>query len=662
MGRLRSARNCFWTAFSIAMVVTISLVACGGGGGGGAGSGSVADPHQTTLDLGEEKVLLEDAVVDTAGATLVVDSPGDPLDGLEITIPEGSYSQATAFNVSYRPINGHSGNQYVDPVTPLITIENGGQYADKVLRVKIPVNIEDGYHYMAFYYDEATGRLEGIPELEHDATSITIATRHFSNVYVDRLVWDLFMDDDTIASDFQVKRDNWQIENIGTYLTPDGMCSGISIASLYYYHEKKKKENYPVLYGFYDEGLATTPLDDDDAIKLCSIAQWWDENSYNGFVHWYLLNRKKGDAWTYFMFIHSLLLTGDPQYVAISTPDKAVAHAMVVYKESGKCLYVADPNLPEDENVKIEFELTEGSQVGRFKPFESQWNTGSAKINFTEVSYIGTGALISWGDMENAWKDLDNDNVAWNRAEFPGLGQDYPEYRLMVIKGDGSQVPLTNGYKASSSPIRIKVDATDFTPRIHAWGSGINDSDTIEVDLEPGSNQVGLHIEARIHSDIENRDVWVWTDFKWFDIEYEPSAAPKDVTFRDHSDRWFVKLNFPEGQGDSYLFVPQDQLPHNVYGWGELVRVDLPNYPPDPAMWPEPSVPVKISFAGPSIRDWYLFPASNYWDPASRNTSTYWKNESGEMELRGDRYYWLYIYPDSGPYTLEIIQLKGTAD
>ncbi len=74
-----------------------------------------------------------------------------------------------------------------------------------------------------------------------------------------------------------------------------------------------------------------------------------------------------------------------------------------------------------------------------------------------------------------------------------------------------------------------------------------------------------------------------------------------------------------------------------MYGTGELVRIDLSDFPSDPAI--EPSVPVKISFEGLCIANWYLYPASNTWDPASRNTRTYWKNENGEMELRGDQYY-----------------------
>ncbi len=53
----------------------------------------------------------------------------------------------------------------------------------------------------------------------------------------------------------------------------------------------------------------------------------------------------------------------------------------------------------------------------------------------------------------------------------------------------------------------------------------------------------------------------ICTDYQWFDIDYEPAVAPTEVSFRDHSERWLVKLEFPEGQGDGCVFVAEDQLP-----------------------------------------------------------------------------------------------------
>jgi hypothetical protein len=44
--------------------------------------------------------------VDLAGGVISVEKPGDPLDGLEIEVPAGSYGEPRSFEVSYAPITG----------------------------------------------------------------------------------------------------------------------------------------------------------------------------------------------------------------------------------------------------------------------------------------------------------------------------------------------------------------------------------------------------------------------------------------------------------------------------------------------------------------------------------------------------------------------------
>ncbi len=143
------------------------------------------------------------------------------------------------------------------------------------------------------------------------------------------------------------------------------------------------------------------------------------------------------------------------------------------------------------------------------------------------------------------------------------------------------------------------------------------------------------------------------------------TVSPEDVetrvSFPDHSGRWTVTLTFPEGQGTGYRMVPEEEVGDSVYGWGELVEVELGGYPAAYYDWPEATVPVKLTLSGEAVSSWYLFPASNTRDPASRNTTAYWKDEAGPMSLRGDRYYWLYIYPESGAYSLEVLRIRGNA-
>lgn len=527
------------------IILPLILTGCDGGGGGGGSASS----NQVSLELGESTTI-GSAVVGANGLLMIVDTPDDPVDGLEIDVPQGAFQEETGFTVSHSPIISHSGNKNLDPVTPLITIETGGEYSDKIMTVKIPVTIEDGYHYMAFYYDEATGKLEGIPELTHDETSLTIATRHFSKILINRLMYNVFFGNDTVDSGFKVKQDNWQFENPVTHLSP-GICSGMSIASLYYYNEKKKKQAYPPLFAFYDNGTSVFDIDDDQAIKLCSTIQWWDDN--NGIRP----SSTDDDLWTYFTFIHAILLSGEPQYVSIyPSGNDPIGHAMVVYKKSGNDLYVSDPNLPEDQNVKIEFEwssdplTTDPKQLtGSFKPFESQWNKGSDKVDFTEISYSGTSAFIDYS-FDDLWNQLDNGTVPWNKSIDTTLHEDYPEYEFKIIEKDASgterESDLTDNYETTNSVIKIKVATFDLDdPRITAFYAespsirNIEDN-IVEIALNPGENNIGLLIDSNEYFADVKETLWAWTDFKYFKIKYEKEDTPEPPDLPEPAEEYSI--------------------------------------------------------------------------------------------------------------------------
>ncbi|MBC2714371.1 MAG: hypothetical protein HF978_03595 [Desulfobacteraceae bacterium] len=521
------------------------LPSCDGGGGGGSDS-----PNQVSLELGET-TLHGSALVDATGSLLFIDNPDDPLNGLEIDIPEGAYQEETNFTVSHTPIISHSGDVSLDPVTPLIKIENGGEYSDEIITVKIPVTIEDGYHYMAFYYNEATGKLEGIPEIEHDETSLTIATRHFSMLFINRIFWTYLLEN--TDSGFQVTKDNWQFTNLGTYLSPGGICSGMSVASLYYYTEKKKNLGQPQLFGRYNNGTSSLEIDDDQAIKLCSTIQDWWDFQYEAIKYYFVKNDKMTPLWTYFMFAHSLLKTGEPQYVAIYPPKddskQDSGHALVVYKKSGNDFYVADPNYPKDKNTKIEFELgadgqsfEEGLANGKFKPYASLWNPKSKKVDFERVYYIGKDALID-ADFNDLWNNLNNKTVPWNKKDDDTLGRNFPWYELKIIEKDATgtekESALTDGYKTTNSVIKVKVEMDQYDPMINVFyehtGALDNHSEIVEVNLKSGDNNVGFQIEAELFSGVDEKKVWAWTDFKYFNIKLEEDTPDPPAPLEESS-------------------------------------------------------------------------------------------------------------------------------
>ncbi|MGB2983543.1 MAG: hypothetical protein WBC63_06755, partial [Candidatus Bipolaricaulia bacterium] len=57
---------------------------------------------------------------------------------------------STRFDISYTPIVGTIAPN-VDPITPLITVDNGGDFADGAMTVTIPVTIPAGYFAMGFF-------------------------------------------------------------------------------------------------------------------------------------------------------------------------------------------------------------------------------------------------------------------------------------------------------------------------------------------------------------------------------------------------------------------------------------------------------------------------------------------------------------------------------
>jgi hypothetical protein len=245
------------------------------------------------------------------------------------------------------------------------------------------------------------------------------------------------------------------------------------------------------------------------------------------------------------MFIHSILLTGEPQYMSIFPDTGKVGHALVVYKKSGNALYLSDPNSPEDKSAKIEFiwgsddRTQDQSQLtGHFNPIDLKWNKNSTKINFTDINYIGKDALIDT-DFEDLWNRLDSGNVPWNQSEHSSLNNEYPDYELKIINKDASGTErenvLTNNYKTTNNPIKVKVETYVFDPRINVLYQNIpnslnNNSATVEVNLEPGKNRLGFYIEAELLDDISQQKKWVWTDFKYLTIELEKQTTTTDAS------------------------------------------------------------------------------------------------------------------------------------
>jgi hypothetical protein len=81
------------------------------------------------------------ATIPPSGAEILLDNQAGPLAGLQVIVPAGAYSNSLPVQISYRPILENPLPDKITPVTPLITIENGGEYSQEPMSVQVPIQI-----------------------------------------------------------------------------------------------------------------------------------------------------------------------------------------------------------------------------------------------------------------------------------------------------------------------------------------------------------------------------------------------------------------------------------------------------------------------------------------------------------------------------------------
>jgi hypothetical protein len=126
----------------------------------------------------------------------------------------------------------------------------------------------------------------------------------------------------------------------------------------------------------------------------------------------------------------------------------------------------------------------------------------------------------------------------------------------------------------------------------------------------------------------------------------------KQVSFKDPTGKYTVTLTLPQGPAAS-VDVVKDSKSYS----GELVKVWLDGWPSDYNYW-DGKVQAQIAVQGTGFKNWTLYTNSTISDPTFRRNRT--EQTSATLSLGGQSYYWLYLYPHSGPYSMVIFRLKGT--
>lgn len=431
--------------------------------------------------------------VPAGGGTIAVDKPGDPLDGLEIIIPNGAYSSTRQFKLSYALVESQTFGANFNPITPMITVDNGGDYSAEIISVRIPIKVAAGDFAMGFFYNEATKKLEGIPTISQDAESITIGTCHFSSFLISSIAKTKLTG--TIDSGFRPGVDDWEFPNPATHIANGQICSGQSISAMWYYCTQPDGNGLK-LYGRYDNNgdkPATPSLWQDDSLGIKFAAVVWTD------IGWDSISRKiteqyvaQSDNATLLMFSFAMMMTGEPQLTDIYQKGVATGHAMIVYRVDSNHLYIADPEYPGGNTRSIEI------ASGTFKPYGS----------YDKISYAAKTAFVDWSKIGQRWTELKNKTIGNNQT---------PAYKLIYYDADNKAVDLKEGMTLSSGTFlgdAVLLDENDKAGMITALTmpeGGLKPEYANIINLKPGNNKIGFYV---VDAGFQ------YVDFIWVNVIY----------------------------------------------------------------------------------------------------------------------------------------------
>lgn len=398
--------------------------------------GCSKDDNNSISDSGKLKtdhsVFVIKKSIPASGGQLDVLGTQTPLEGLSIIIPGNTYGDSKEFSISYANITSHELGSYFNPVSPLIEITNGGFYADKFMKLKIPVSPHPGYFRMAFYYDKKTGELEGIPIIKSEDSSITVGLRHFSFIVVTEIQKNILIQGTGFHSFFEPVTNGWSFPNYGTYPEPGGICAGMSVGAAYYFKNFNASVNLGTFFDN-DKLWFATPIFWEDDAKGISFATAIHRsfsvysNSQNNAFDPILVASEEDRFWS---IIYNMLVNNQPQLIYVHATDSAVAHMIIGYayeiNSNEAKIKVYDPNYPRFEN-EIKFDLVNKS----FIPYASASNAKAIEdgdvYNFNEIALYPLSSAISVEQMDLLWNKVQNNSIGKNL---------FPSYKIYAVPQD----------------------------------------------------------------------------------------------------------------------------------------------------------------------------------------------------------------------------------
>lgn len=498
----------------------------------------------------DKSILVHKESLPTSGGMIQIQGSASVLNGLEIELPEGSYHEVADFSISYSEILSHDFGPLFQPVSPLIEINNGGKLSNQLMRLKVPVIASPDAYKMAFYYDRASGELEGISVLSQKENFVEVIVRHFSLIVITQVQKELLIGGGGFHTSFDPSRNGWGFVNYGSYPEYDGICAGMSIGAAYYFKNFKA-------------GLALNSYFDNDQLWFPSPDVW--EDDANGLRFATAIHRVQEAFWDnnlvdvtqivnatdsdrFFNLIYSILILNQPQLIYLSDPAAPIAHMIVAfgYQVLGKevKINVYDPNFPNQEST-ISYNL----ETHSFSKYTSAQNARALEnnqlFNYSQIAFVPLSSVMSKSEMDFLWQKVQNKTIE------DGL---FPAYKVFAVPKDNSYSKVELNTRDNSAQNYIPFTEFDFQIEGVDPGTG--------VKLEALSFLPGFGLERYNPAKtiiMENRDTLIglylkatptgqsyeqWVGFEWFKIRLQDVwIEPSDTTISTNAEIKFIARN-----------------------------------------------------------------------------------------------------------------------
>ncbi len=506
------------------------------------------DPTKNDVIQTDASIEVGRTMISQNGGTVVIEDTGGPLEGMTITVPNQSYATSVVFEISYENVVSHELGIDFEPVSPIINIENGGEYANRIMTVRLPLSVDLEEHVMAFYVDKKTGNLDPIVTMNRGSNFIEVGTRHFSSIVLSKTPKSVLLSAN-VNSGFVPASNGFSFPNEGTYPTPLGLCAGMSIASQYYFNEGINSS----IFSFYDN----------NQLHARTTAWWQDDIRGLKLTSW--LQRSADDCWTnnyeeiskiqaeevstqFWNMLYAMHLSRKTILVGLENPQKPDYGHLVLMtgyevRNNKVVLNIYDPN-HVGEQKELVYDMTSNSFENYVSAVNSEALRDGFKIDYNKFTLIPLDMIMNPIDLDYAHTSATNGSIG--SALFP-------EYEVFAVPKDKKfeevKLDLRHDHILQSLPF----DEFDFDVRgVDAsvglkletviWSKfGFERTSPAETfKLTSKDTLVGLWLKGKPASVKYDK----WYGFNWFQIKKQSFwIEPADTTVAPNVDVKFVLRN-----------------------------------------------------------------------------------------------------------------------